>query len=279
MSTRLLGTVRASVRDFRWMFRQASVRSTYLYWTVHADRIEAYSLSPVAKRRSYSVFNRFFLSDIDLKHISAINLRVDAARVLHVLKIMKQINPTAPVRIEIFGDISRHGEIQNPRLRLQRDLRWQAYVDTVEIPEVLNETRDRFTDYGYLDVQQTDPYEVTIRTPVSEIDNLISIMDDKYEKGLYAIDVRDGQLGLSIPEEYGLGSAVFRPYWVQGPDMTKYFTEEFSRIFNLLKDDIVMYADPDGEDLAVVHTERKGATIRHAIESIGVDGKLPLRDQ
>lgn len=279
MSTRLLGTVRASVRDFRWMFKQAGVQSPSLYWTIHSDRIEAYSLSPVAKRRSYSEFNRFFLSDIDLKHSSALNLRIDAARVLYVLQIMKRIDPTAPVRIEIVGDTSQSGEIQNPRLRLQRDLTWQAYVDTVEIPEVLNETRDRFTDYGYLDVQQTDPYEVTIRTPVSEIDNLISIMDDKYEKGLYAIDVRDGQLGLSIPEEYGLGSAVFRPYSVQGPNITKYFTEEFSRIFDLLKDDIVMYADPDGEDLAVVHTERKGAKIRHAIGSIGIDGKLPLRDQ
>lgn len=279
MSTRLLGTIRASVRDFRWMFRQASVQSAYLYWTVHADRIEAYSLGPVAKRRSYSEFNRFFLSDIDLKHDSVLNLRINAARVLYVLEMMKRVNPTAPVRIEIFGDTSKGGEIQNPRLRLQREITWQAYTNTVEIPKVLIKTRDRFTDNGYLNVQQAAPYKISVRTPVSQIENLISIMDDKLEKGLYAIDIRDGQLGLSLPEEYGRGSAVFRPYSVQGPDATKYFTDGFSRIFDQLKGDVMMYADPHGTDLAVIHTERKGATIRHAVESIGVDGKLTLRNQ
>jgi hypothetical protein len=279
MSTRLLGTVRASVRDFRWLFRQASVQSEYLYWTVHADRIEAYSLSPVAKRRSYSEFNRFFLSDIDLRYGSELNLLIDAAHALNALKMMKQVSPTASVRIEILGDTSESGEIQNSRLRLQRDLTWQAYVTTVEIPEVLNKTRDRFTDYGYLDVKQADPYRVTIRTPVSEIETLISFMDDKFEKGLYAIDVRDEQLGLSHPEEYGLGSVVFRPYSVQGPDTRKYFTEEFRRVFDRLNGDVLMHLDPEGRDLAVVHTDRKGAKIRHAIESIGVNGKLTLRDQ
>lgn len=279
MSTRLLGTVRASVRDFRWLFRQASVQSAYLYWTVHADRIEAYSLSPVAKRRSYSEFNRFFLSDIDLKYGSELDLKLDAARVLYVLKMMKRVNPTAPVRIEILGDTSQRGEIQNPRLRLQRDLTWQANTNTVEIPEVLIKTRDRFTDNGYLNVQQAAPYKISIRTPVSQIENVISIMDDKFEKELYAIDIRDGQLGLSLPAEYGRASAVFRPYSVQGPDATKYFTDEFSRVFDHLKGDVVMYVDPDGADLAVVHTERKGATIQHAIESIGVDEKLTLRNQ
>lgn len=279
MSNRLLGTVRASVRDFSWLFRQASVQSTYLYWTVHADRIEAYSLSPVAKRRSYSEFNRFFLSDIDLKHSSELHLRIDAARVLSILKRMQRVNPTAPVRIEILGDTSQSGEIQKSRLRLQRDLTWQAYTSTWEVSDVQINTRDRFTDEGYFDVQQSNPYRVSIRTPVSEIENLISMMDDKFERGFYAIDIRDGKLGLSLPEEYGLGSAVFNPYSVQGPDAVKYFTEEFSRIFDRLKGDVMMYMDPHGTDLAVIHTERKGATIRHAVESIGVDGKIPLRDQ
>lgn len=279
MSNRLLGTVRASVRDFSWLFRQASVQSTYLYWTVHADRIEAYSLSPVAKRRSYSEFNRFFLSDIDLKHSSELHLRIDAARVLSILKRMQRVNPTAPVRIEILGDTSQSGEIQKSRLRLQRDLTWQAYTSTWEVSDVQVNTRDRFTDEGYFDVQQSNPYRVSIRTPVSEIENLISMMDDKFERGFYAIDIRDGKLGLSLPEEYGLGSAVFNPYSVQGPDAVKYFTEEFSRIFDRLKGDVMMYMDPHGTDLAVIHTERKGATIRHAVESIGVDGKIPLRDQ
>jgi hypothetical protein len=236
-------------------------------------------LSPVAKRRSYSEFNRFFLSDIDLKHGSELNLKINANRILYILKKMRRGNSTVPVRIEIVGDPSECGEVQDPRLRIQRDLTWQAYVDTVEIPEVLNKTRDRFTDYGYLDVQQADPYEDVIRAPVSTIENLISIMDNKFEKGLYAIDIRDGQLGLSLPGEHGLGSAVFRPYSVQGPDTKKYFTEEFRKVFDRLRGGVVMYVDPDGTDLAVVHTERKGATIRHAIESIGVDGKLTLRDQ
>lgn len=279
MSTRLLGTVRASVRDFRWLFRQASVQSAYIYWTVHEDRIEAYSLSPVAKRRSYCEFNRFFLSDIDLKYGSGLDLKLDAARVLYVLTMIKRVNPTASVRIEILGDTSQRGEIQNPRLRLQQEMTWQAYTDTVEIPEVLIRTRDRFTENGYLNVQRADPYKDAIRTPVSQIKNLISIMDDKFEKGLYAIDIRDEQLGLSLPEEHGSGSVVFRPYSVQGPDTRKYFTEEFKRVFDRLRGDVVMYVDPDGADLAVVHTERKGATIQHAIESIGVDQKLTLRNQ
>lgn len=279
MSTRLLGTVRASVRDFRWLFRQASVQSPYLYWTVHADRIEAYSLSPVAKRRSCSEFNRFFLSNIDLNHGSELNLKINSTRILYILKKMRRGNSTAPVRIEIVGDPSECGDVQDPRLRIHRDLTWQAYVEAVEIPGVLNKTRDRFTDYGYLDVRQADPYDVVIRTPVSTIENLISVMNNKFEKGLYAIDIRDGQLGLSLPEEYGLGSAVFRPYSVEGPDTKKYFTEQFRQVFDRLRGDVVMYVDPDGTDLAVVHTERKGATIRHAIESVGVDGKLTLRDQ
>ncbi|KAB7515609.1 hypothetical protein DM867_00210 [Halosegnis rubeus] len=149
----------------------------------------------------------------------------------------------------------------------------------MEIPEVLNETRDRFTGYGYLDAQQADPYRVAIRTPVSEIERLVSFMDDKFQKGLYAIDIRDGQLGMSLPEKYGLGSIIFQPYSVHGPNTRKYFTEEFRQVFDRLNGDVLIHVDPEGGDLAVVHTDRKGAMIRHSIETIGVNGKLTLRNQ
>lgn len=279
MSRRRLATISTSVRDLRWLLEQASVDSRYLYCKLQDDRIEAYSASPVAKRRSFSVFNKYYFSNIRLSGITGMYFCIDSGRAVSALKTISKTEPNQPIRIEIFGDVDTQqpGNTENIQIRLHRQLSWDTYSTTTDIPSVIDRIRERFTEQNrFLTEQQDRLYRTEINISVSDVERLISAMDDIFTKGFYAIDIRNEQLGLSLNGKYGRNTLVFSPYSLRGPDVLKYFTEEFNGVFSLLDGDVTMHVDPDEDDLAVARTGRKGCTLHHVLESIGVDGKIEL---
>jgi len=284
MSESILATIQVSLDDLRWIIEQSSINSAFLHAVITEHRVDIFSVSPVEKRRTYTSFNEFYFAKINVYDDFGIHTSFHARDILRAIKNLEINNTNQLVRIEILGERTDNlGDFEKTlatEIRIHGGISWDIYCPQFDTPEYVTQFSKRFSDSDiYLDEQQTREYEVEIKIPVSQINTLVKRMDDRFQKGLYIICVKNEQLVLTLKEKHGTGSIIFNPYSLSGPDVLNYYTEEFRNVFDQIQGDVTMYTDPEEKELAVVHSEREGCTIRHAIEAIGVEGKLSLYPQ
>lgn len=177
-----------------------------------------------------------------------------------------QDDPSATVELTLLGEendrlahaLQFHGAIQT-RVMLPAS---ETNLDEVPLNAV-----GRFDDdtHSFL-TGEGEQMAATIETNVSEIQRIITIVDDDDDTKFYPITLQDGELYLNVGKDERRNAAwgTLNAKDVSGPDLSNQYNQGFSELFNTVSGDVRIETDED-LPICVVQDEYEGQVLRNVI--------------